>query len=106
MELLSKIKLSWKYGRIVYLISAVLTVAMSALVAYRPASIPFCFIIKLLSIPVIHYLNVEMTKGLEIYWYLNLGISRREYYSIPFIVEFVAYVILITVSGLIGYAIR
>ncbi len=106
MELLSKIRLSWNYGRIVYLISAVLTVSMSALAVYRPVTIAFSFIIKILSIPIIHYLNVEMTKGLGIYYYLNLGISRREYYSIPFIVEFIFYIILITISGLIGYAIR
>ncbi len=106
MELLSKIRLSWRYGRVVYLISAVLTVAMSALVVYRPITMPFCFIIKLMSIPVICYLNVEMTKGPEIYYYLNLGISRREYYSIPFIIEFVAYIVLMIISGVIGYAIR
>ncbi len=105
MDLLSKIKLSGRYGRMVYIISAVLTVAMAVLVVWRPVVIPFCFFIKMLSMPVIHYLNVEITKGLGIYYYLNLGISRKEYYSIPFIVEFIAYIILITISGIIGYAI-
>ncbi len=106
MGLLARIKLSWRYGRIVYLISAVLTAVMSALVIYSPVSMPFCFMIKVLSIPVIHYLNLEMTKGMGIYYYLNLGISRREYYSIPFVVEFVAFILMMTVSGLTGYAIR
>ncbi len=90
----------------IYLISAVLSVTMAALVVYRPVSIPFCVIIKLLSIPVIYYLNLTMTKGMGIYFYLNLGISRREYRSIPFIVDFILYILLMTVSGLTGYAIR
>ncbi len=106
MVLFSKIRLSWRFGKIIYLISAVLTVAMSALVVYRPVTLPICFIIKLLSIPVIHYLNMNMTKSLGIYFYLNLGISRNEYYSIPFIVEFIAFIVLMTISGLTGYAIR
>ncbi len=49
---------------------------------------------------------MEMTKGMGIYYYLNLGISRREYYSIPFIVEFMAYLFMMTISGAIGYAVR
>ncbi len=106
MELLSRIKLSCNYGRIVYIISTVLTLAMSVLVVYRPITLPFCVIIKLLSIPVIHYLNLEMTKGLGVYYYLNLGVSRREYYSIPFAVEFMFYILMMIISGLIGYAIR
>ncbi len=64
------------YGKIVYMISAVLTVTMTALVVYRPITLPFCFIIKLLSIPVIHYLNLEMTKGLGIYYYLNVNSTK------------------------------
>ncbi len=106
MVLLSKIKLSWRFGKMIYLISGVLSVTMAALVVYRPVSIPFCVIIKLLSIPVIYYLNLTMTKGMGIYFYLNLGISRREYRSIPFIVDFILYILLMTVSGLTGYAIR
>ncbi len=106
MGFLSKIKLSWRFGRMTYLVSAVLTVVMAALVIYRPITIPFCFIIKILSVPVIHYLNLTITKGLGIYFYLNLGVSRKEYYSTPFVVDFILYVLLMVISGLIGYAIR
>ncbi len=106
MDLFSKIKLSGRYGKVVYIISGIISVAMAALVVYRPASIPFCFIIKMFSIPVIHYLNLTMTKNLGIYFYLNLGVSRKEYFLIPFVAEFISFVLLMTISGVTGYAIR
>ena len=37
-----------------------------------------------------------------IYFYLNLGISRKEYYYIPFVVEFVGFLIFITLIGYLG----
>ena len=40
------------------------------------------------------------------YFYLNLGISRNEYYFIPFVVEFIAFVLMMILIGTIGYAIR
>lgn len=106
MTLLKKISLSGRYGRTIYVISAVLTLAMSLLVLFSPLSIPICIILKLLSIPVILYLYTNLTKKTEIYFYLNLGISRNEYYILPFVVEFLAFVLLMIITGKIGYAIR
>ncbi len=106
MDLLLKIKLSGRFGKVVYIISGILSVTMAALTVYRPASIPFCVIIKMFSIPVIHYLNITTKKGPGIYFYINLGISRKEYFLLPFTVEFISFVLLMTVSGMIGYAIR
>lgn len=40
------------------------------------------------------------------YFYLNLGISRKEYWIIPFAVEFVAFTVLMVISSIIGFAIR
>ncbi len=105
MELLEKIRLSWRWGRVVYIVSAVLSLTLASVVLRSPVSIPFCFIIKAVSIPVIHYLNLNFNKGLGIYFYLNLGISRREYHAIPFVLDFIAFIILITVTGVIGYAV-
>ena len=59
----------------------------------------------MLSIPVLLYLFISLTRGLKIYFYLNLGISRVEYYAIPAIVEFIFFVICMIISGSIGYAI-
>ncbi len=90
----------------IYLISAILSVTMAALVVYRPLTIPFCFLVKVLSIPVIYYLNLSMTKGLGIYFYLNLGISRKEYRSVPFVLDFILFILLMTIAGVTGYGIR
>ena len=40
------------------------------------------------------------------YFYLNLGISRNEYYFSPCVVEFIAFVLMMILIGTIGYAIR
>lgn len=105
MTLLEKIRLSGKFGKTTYVISAILTVAMSLLVVSEPAAVDICILFKLFSIPVIWYLSSNMTRGLGVYFYLNLGISRKEYWLIPFVVEFVAFVVLMVITGIIGYAI-
>ncbi len=106
MNIFSKIRLSGHYGKAIYVISAVLTVAMSTLVLFEPLNIPICIVLKLLSIPVILYLYTTLSKKTEIYFYLNLGISRNEYYLIPFVVELVVFILLMTITGKIGYAIQ
>ena len=105
MTLLDKIRLSRKFSKTTYVISAVLTVAMSALVVSEPTAMDICLLFKLFSIPVIWYLSSNLTKGLGVYFYLNLGISRREYWLIPFVVEFVAFVLFMVISSIIGHAI-
>ena len=105
MTLLDKIRLSRKFGKTTYVISAILTVAMSLLVVSEPTAVDICILLKLFSIPVIWYLSSNLTKGLGVYFYLNLGISRKEYWLIPFVVEFAAFVVLMIISSIIGYAI-
>ena len=105
MTLPDKIRLSRKFGKTTYIISATLTVAMSLLVVSEPTAVDICILFKLFSIPVIWYLSSNLTRGLGIYFYLNLGLSRKEYWLIPFVVEFVAFVLLMVISSLIGYAI-
>ena len=105
MTLLDKIRLSRKFGKITYIISAILTIAMSALAVSEPTAVDICILFKLFSIPVIWYLSSTLTRSPGVYFYLNLGISRKEYWLIPFVVEFVAFVLLMVISSLIGYAI-
>ena len=105
MTLLDKIRLSRKFGKTTYVISVILTVAMSLLVVSEPTAVDICILLKLFSIPVIWYLSSNLTKGLGVYFYLNLGISRKEYWLIPFVVEFAAFVVLMIISSIIGYAI-
>ena len=106
MTILRKIGLSKRYGKAIYAISAALTLAISSLVFFSPYAIPMCVLLKLFSVPVILYLYTTFTKKTEIYFYLNLGISRKEYYYIPFVVEFVGFSIFITLIGYLGNAIR
>ncbi len=105
MELLSKIKLSRLYGKVIYVTSAILSVAMAALVIFSPLAIPVCVIIKMLSMPVIYYLNLQLSNESVLYFYLNLGISKREYHLIPFIIEFCVFMLLMVITGAIGYVI-
>lgn len=105
MTLLQKIKLSGRYGKGLYIVSVIMTLAASSLVVFEPFTIPICIILKLLSIPVLLYLFISLNRGMKIYFYLNLGISRIEYYAIPLSVEFIFFVICMIVSGSIGYAI-
>ena len=106
MTIFEKIGLSRRYGKAIYAISAALTLAVSSLVFFNPVSIPLCVILKLISIPIIYYLYTTFTRKTEIYFYLNLGISRNEYYIIPFVVEFFGFILLIILIGYLIHAIR
>lgn len=105
MTLLKKIRLSGKFGKTTYVISAITTVAMALLVVSEPTAVAICIIFKLFSIPAIWYLSSTLTTSLGVYFYLNLGISRKEYWLIPFVVEFVVFILLMVISSFIGYAI-
>ena len=56
MRLYSKIALSRRYGKAIYVISATLTLAMSTLVIFQPVAIATCIMLKLISIPIVFYL--------------------------------------------------
>ena len=104
MTIFWKIGLSKRYGKAIYAISAVLTLAIASLVFFNPYAIPMGILLKLVSIPIILYLYTTFTKNTEIYFYLNLGISRKEYYLIPFVVEFIGFIFFITLIAYLGNA--
>ena len=66
MTILKKIGLSKRYGKAIYAISAVLTLAISSLVFFNPYAIPMTILLKLVSIPIILYLYTTFTKKTEI----------------------------------------
>ena len=106
MTILEKIKLSAKFGGSVYLVSAIFTlVAVGLVIIFDPANLTFGIIIKLISIPLIFLLNNSLARQQDMYFYLNLGISRSEYYIIPYAVDLAAFVILMIISCAIGNAI-
>ena len=106
MTIFWKIGLAKRYGKAIYAISAVLTLAIASLVFFNPYAIPMGILLKLVSIPIILYLYTTFTKNTGIYFYLNLGISRKEYYLIPFVVEFIGFILFITLIAYLGNAIR
>ena len=96
-----------RFGRVTYVVSSVLSLVMTVFAVLSPQVIPLCIIIKLLSIPVIQYLVTNLSEGLEglvMYFYINLGISKKEYCLIPAAVDFGIFVLLMTASGIAGYA--
>lgn len=105
MTFLGKIRLSKKFGGSVYLVSAIVTLAAAGLAIAIPELLPICIIIKLISIPLIFLLNNSLSRQQDMYFYLNLGISRNEYYIIPYAVDLAAFVILMIISCAIGNAI-
>ena len=105
MTLLSKIRLSEKFGGPVYLVSAILTLSAAGCVIANTELLPVCIIIKLISIPLIFLLNNSMTRQQDMYFYLNLCISRNEYYAIPYAVDLAVFIILMIISCAIGNAI-
>lgn len=106
MNIFRKIKLSARYAKAVYLVSAAYSFTAAGLCVFDPALTPTFVLLKLLFIPVIWYLFKSFQRGQTIYFYLNLGISRTEYYSIPFVVDFVVFVALLTFSICVGNVIR
>lgn len=106
MTLFQKIHLSGRFGKTVYVISGIISLMACALTVYEPGSFAVCFLLKLFSIPVILYLYALLKKNMTIYFYINLGISRKEYYLIPVVLEFIVFVILLIASTAIGYAIH
>lgn len=78
---------------------------MAVFVVLDPILIDICILLKLTSIPVIFYLFASSACRQRMFFYLNLGISRSEYYIIPFAVDFIAFALLMIISGFIGHAI-
>lgn len=106
MTIFQKIRLSARYGRGIYLASAIYSLAAAVLCFFKPMSGLTCITLKLLAIPIIWYLFNSLQDKHAIYFYLNLGISRIEYYAIPFVVDFVCFLVLLMFSISIGYVIR
>ena len=106
MTIFKKTALSGRFGKPVYIISGILTLAMSAVVFFHPMAIPVCLLVKIFSVPVIFYLYFQLSGDQGMYFYLNLGISRKEYFIIPFVVEFLVFVLLMILSANLGHVIR
>lgn len=73
MNIFRKIKLSARYAKAVYLVSAAYSFTAAGLCVFDPTLTPTFVLLKLLFIPVIWYLFKSFQRGQTIYFYLNLG---------------------------------
>jgi len=105
MKILDRIKLSAKYGKAIFIISSLYSLGAAAVCLVYPTLAPSCIILKLLFIPVVLYLYKSFQDKNRIYFYLNLGISRTEYYAIPVAVEFLFFAALLTISIILSHVV-
>ena len=106
MNFFQKIRLSSGYAKGIYLISAIYSLAVAGLCCFYPMMAPVYILLKLMCNPILLYLFRSFQGKHTIYFYLNLGISRMEYYLIPVAVELILFALLLTISIRIGYVIR
>lgn len=106
MNIFQIIHQSIGYARGIYLVSAVYSLAAAFLCCFYPAMAPVCIILKLMCVPIILCLFKSFQGKHTIYFYLNLGISRNEYYAIPVVVELILFALLLTISISIGYVLK
>lgn len=104
MNILQKIKLSFRYGAGYFIVAAIPTLgALWALIAngHDGEGAFICGVLKLVSIPIAWYLYKTFDGKNTIYFFLNLGISRTEYYVIPIVMEYIFFRILFRVVLLV-----
>ena len=97
MNFLQKLKLSFRYGVGYFIVAAIPTFgALWALISNGPDGEGqfICGVLKLISIPIAWYLYKTFDNKNTIYFFLNLGISRTEYYVIPIVIEYIFFRIL------------
>lgn len=105
MTLLRKIGLSFRYGSGYFVVAGLVSLCAFVIVGVHSGDIEslsegifMCKILKILSIPIIIYLFKKFDRSCAIYFWLNLGISRTEYYVIPIVIEYVFFRLLIFVA--------
>lgn len=103
MRLSDKISLTWKSSKVIYVISLLITLSSALFAVFLPDFVSGLLALKVFSIPVILYLYISLSKGERLYFYINLGLSRREIYGIPLVLDAVLFVVLITIILIISY---
>ena len=105
MTLLRKIGLSFRFGSGYFVVAGLVSLCAFVIVGINSGDteglsegIFLCKILKILSIPIIIYLFKKFDRSCAIYFWLNLGISRTEYYIIPIVIEYVFFWLLIFVA--------
>ena len=97
-----KITLSFRYGSGYLIVAGIASLCFAFIVGVNSGDpeglsegLFLCKIFKLLTIPVILYVFRKFDRSGALYFWLNLGISRTEYYVIPIVIEYIIFRILI-----------
>ena len=101
MDVFRKTALSPKWAGGFYKVSALISLGACIPAFVSPVLIPTCIILKMISVPVVLYLFSRF-KNEEVCFWINLGISKAEYFIIPVAVEFLFFIVLVTLSGILG----
>ncbi len=102
MNLFRKITLSFRYGSGYLIVAGIASLCFAFIVGAHSGDTEglseglfLCKILKLLTIPIILYVFRKFDRSGALYFWLNLGISRTEYYVIPIVIEYILFRILI-----------
>ncbi len=102
MNLFRKITLSFRYGSGYLIVAGIASLCFAFIVGAHSGDTEglsegsfLCKIFKLLTIPVILYVFRKFDRSGALYFWLNLGISRTEYYVIPIVIEYLFFRFLI-----------
>ena len=102
MNLFRKITLSFRYGSGYLIVAGIASLCFAFIVGAHSGDpegmsegLFLCKIFKLLTIPIILYVFRKFDRSGALYFWLNLGISRAEYYVIPIVIEYIIFRILI-----------
>lgn len=102
MNLFRKITLSFRYGSGYLIVAGIASLCFAFIVGAHSGDpegmsegLFLCKIFKLLTIPIILYVFRKFDRSGALYFWLNLGISRAEYYVIPIVIEYLFFRFLI-----------
>ena len=102
MNLFRKITLSFRYGSGYLIVAGIASMCFAFIVGAHSGDpegmsegLFLCKILKLLTIPIILYVFQKFDRSGALYFWLNLGISRTEYYVIPIVIEYLFFRFLI-----------
>ena len=102
MNLFRKITLSFRYGSGYLIVAGIASLCFAFIVGAHSGDpegmsegLFLCKIFKLLTIPIILYVFRKFDRSGALYFWINLGISRTEYYVIPIVIEYLFFRFLI-----------
>ena len=103
MTLRDRISLTWRYGKGIFLIGAVYNLVCAAFQAggFSYTFLVDSFIIKAVITAITVYLVTQIRDRDAIFFYINLGLTRRKLLSSAILIDFLALAILMTILFLI-----